>query len=241
MLLFPLVLALATVVTGWRRAALGGALALYAAAVFWSYSRGGLMGFAVVAGLCFWLWVRPKWRLPGLVVGVLLCAVVLGSFWHRSEGFGDLVADTTVNERLDTIRAGLAMFADHPVLGVGIGCSVLGWPMYAPSGSAAEGWLHSHNTIVQVLGETGALGALAYVLLVGFGLWRSHRLARRLRAAGRPDLFRLVSAIEISLVGFLVCGLSGGYVLSWFPYLVLGLASAAQVVARETPAAEEAP
>ena len=37
---------------------------------------------------------------------------------------------------------------------------------------------------------------------------------------------RAVSCLEIALWGFLVCGMSGGFAFTWYPYLLLGLISA---------------
>ena len=239
-MVFPLVLALALVgrrgwngrgwlsVRGLWTMALWGILAVLAIATFATYSRSGLLGFAVVVFLCLVRWSPPVARLPLLVLAAVAGVALVSTYWARDEGFADLVADATLNERLATIEVGLEMFADRPLLGVGLGCSVLGWPIYADPGQSTDGWLHSHNSFIQVLSETGLLGAVPFLALVGLALWRANRLARRLAWAGRGDLARLVSALEISLWGFLVCGLAGGWVLTWFPYLVLGFAGAAR-------------
>lgn len=246
--LFPLVLALALGEWRWSRGrgllslrglwrlGLWGILALLAVATFSTYSRSGLLGFAVVLSLCLLRWSPPAARLPLLALAAVAAALVLSTYWGRDEGFGDLLADATLNERLATIEVGLAMFADRPLLGVGLGCSVLGWPIYAEPGTSMDGWLHSHNSFIEVLSETGLLGTVPFLLLVGLGLRRANRISRRLAAAGRTDLARLVSALEISLWGFLACGLAGGWILTWFPYLVLGLAGAARFLPE--PAAE---
>jgi O-antigen ligase len=245
-LVFPLALALALDSRGWRRLAWCGALAAYAAAIFSTYSRGGLVGFVAVLLLCGLRWARPWARLPALVLALAATAGAVGMLWSRDEGFADLVADATVHQRLDTIRAGLAMFADRPLLGVGLGCSVIGWGEYAPEHAASHEWLHSHNTAAQLLGETGLAGTVPFVLLFGVALAKTRRLGRRWRLAGRHRRYRLVSALEIALWGFVVCGLSGGYVMSWYPYLLAGLVSAAWLVSRGTvdrvgePAAEAA-
>jgi len=48
---------------------------------------------------------------------------------------------------------------------------------------------------------------------------------RRAWKVGRSN--RLMAALEIAFVGFVVCGMSGGYVMSWFPYLLAGAIGAA--------------
>jgi O-antigen ligase len=152
-----------------------------------------------------------------------------------------VVDEATVSLRLQTVRAGVAMLADNPLFGVGLGCSVLGWPLYAPPESDAEHWLHSHNTVVQVFAETGIVGGTMFLLLLSTTIYGAAVQARRWRKRNRSDLQRLVAAPVISLVGFFVCGLTGGYLLSWFPYLILGLATAARTLPEPVAAAARQP
>lgn len=231
LVLFPLAVALALDTRGWRRLALLSLAALYAATIFLTYSRGGLMAFGAVLLLCFLRWNRSWLRVPAAALAAVAVAAVVATYWTREQGFSDLLADATLQQRLQTIGVGFAMFADNPLLGVGPGCSVIGWPIYAPAGTATGGWLHTHNTFIQVLGETGFLGTVIFVLLMGGALWTAHGLAERWRGEGRREWRekgRLISALEISIWGFLVSGLAAGLLLTWFPYLVLGYVSAAR-------------
>jgi len=105
---------------------------------------------------------------------------------------------------------------------VGFGCSLIAWPLYAPAELYTRGALITHNTFIQVLSETGALGFLPFVVLIGFSLYHARKLALQ------PARASLGAAIEVAIWGLVVCGMSGGYALTWFPYLVLGLAAAAR-------------
>jgi O-antigen ligase len=195
-------------------------------AILLTYSRGGMIGFAAVLALCALRWSGRRAR-PAVTLAVgLALAVAIGTQWRRGEGFRDLAADRTVEQRLETVRAGLAMAADRPLTGVGLGCSLLGYERYTALDRASTKSLHSHNTLVQALAETGVFGFALFGAVVAAALARTRRRARELRAAGHAARSRSVSAIEIALWGFLVCGLAGGYLLSWFPYLLFGLASA---------------
>ena len=121
------------------------------------------------------------------------------------------------------------MFLDHPLTGVGFGCSVVAWPLYAPQGLYTRGALVTHNTFIQALSETGLLGFVPFVILIGVGLYQMRKLA-----VGCTTHTDLGAAIEVSIWGLVFCGMSGGYVLTWFPYLLLGLAAAARQIPKES-------
>jgi O-antigen ligase len=200
---------------------------LYVAAIYVTFSRGGLVGLGAVVALCAWrkrnLWFQGLALL--LLVGGL---AVVSRYWSRGEDFSQLNSDVSFQQRVATSQAGFNMFLDHPLLGVGFGCSVIAWPLYAPQGLYTRGALVTHNTFVQVLSETGVLGFLPFVLLIGFSLYHSRKLALT------PGTAPMGAAVEVAIWGLVVCGMSGGYVLTWFPYLLLGLAAAARQIPGES-------
>ena len=203
-------------------------VAIYIAAIFATHSRGGLLGlFAVL--IIFGLRHRgASSRL--LVVAALVAGVVFMTFyWTRDVGFNNLATDFTVHQRLETIRSGLAMFADHPLFGVGIACSIVAWPLYAPANLDFQGALVTHNTIVEALGETGMVGFLCFITLIAAAIYHARKLQTNSDSA---QLAGYGAAFEGALVGYLVCGLSGGYMVSWFPYIIIGLISASMLISK---------
>ncbi len=120
------------------------------------------------------------------------------------------------------------MFLDRPISGVGFACSVIAWPLYAPPGLYTRGALVTHNTFLQVLSETGILGFIPFVLLIGSSLYRTRKLALQ------PATASMGAAAEVGIWGLVVCGMSGGYALTWFPYLLFGLAAAAGRIPEES-------
>ncbi|HUP24297.1 MAG TPA: O-antigen ligase family protein, partial [Thermoanaerobaculia bacterium] len=235
-LLMPLALALLSDARAlakplWLLAAL-----VYTATLLITFSRGSLLALGVVLVLCLVRWGSASARIIGACV-LGACLIFVTSYWTRSDTEGQLLDQATIDLRFATIKTGAAMLADYPLLGVGLGCSVLGWPLYAPPEMTSwNSWLGVHNTAVQVFTETGVLGGGVFLLMLGTALAGAHRASRAWKRARRPDLHRLVSAQEIALYGFLACGLTGGYLLSWFPYLILGLASAARLLPAEAAA-----
>ena len=210
---------------GWMaRLSLLGISLVYLGAIFVTFSRGGLIGLVAIVEF---IALRQKSLWLQIVILVVVAGGVLFGerHWSRNEDFSQLNNDLSFQQRIVTSEVGLKMFADHPVSGVGIGCSVVAWPLYAPGNLYTRGALVTHNTFVQVFGETGLLGGLPFLILIGTAL-------RRIRARTDATPFRLPGvAIEASLWGFIVCGMSGGYVVTWFPYILLGLAATAGRVA----------
>lgn len=221
-LLVPIAIMLMTD-SGWfMRAALAGGLGVMLLAIYLSFSRGGLLGLVVVLGMLGW---KQKFIVRVLMIGALGLGLIAATiFWTRKDTLEDIGQDTTVNQRIATIRAGIAMFEDKPLLGVGPGCSIVAYPLYVPAEAhcGCEEQLVIHNSFIQVLSELGIFGFITWMSLMGFALWHARQLQQRgpLKVAG--------TALELAMWGYLACSLSGGFTYSWFPYLVIALIVAAK-------------
>jgi O-antigen ligase len=212
------------------RLGLLGIAMVYIAAIFVTFSRGGLVALAVVLALFAWR-KRGVWVWAVLLASVAAALVLGGKYWSRGEDFSGLKGDVSFRQRFATSEAGLAMFADNPLLGVGLGCSVIAWPLYAPNDLYSRGALVTHNTVIQPLGETGIFGFIAFVSFVGFGIYHARKVALD---SSRRSLANLGAGLQIAVCGFVVCGLSGGYVLTWFPYILVGMVSSARLIRGES-------
>lgn len=205
-------------------------IAVYLAAIYVTFSRGGMVSlFVILALLAF------RWRKPGALFFTLLLLaaslIFVLYFWSRSAGFSQLGEDATLLQRVATVQAGINMFLDHPLLGVGIGCSLIGWPLYAPPELAKSTSLVTHNTFAQALAETGILGFTCFMAFLIAAIRLSRRIAAEASAPEQAGLRSIAAALEISLWGFVICGLSAGNVMSWFPYILIGLIAAAGQIA----------
>lgn len=131
-------------------------------------------------------------------------------------------------ERVLMWQAGMRMFADHPVFGVGLQDL---HPMYERYRSpiAAERVGHLHNVFVQVAATMGTVGLAAFA-------WLLSGLARACALGLSPRRHGLATGVRIgalaALAGFLVAGLFewnfGDEELLHRLYLVIGLAWAAR-------------
>jgi O-antigen ligase len=135
-----------------------------------------------------------RWALAGLALGAL--ALVLGGAGLLPEILADRLASITryltifdagtiaitpqnfaVVERMAQMQAGWKMFLAHPLTGVGPGNYTPAYPHFAVgTWYASRG--HAHNYYIHILAETGAIGALAYLVLLS-GVIRQARATLR--------------------------------------------------------------
>jgi len=204
------------------------AIALFVTAIYLTFSRGSLMG---LIGAVVLLAIRQKGILLKIAIAGLLVGgvVFMAVSWTRSDGVSNINQDYTFQQRIATVKAGVAMFVAHPIVGVGINCALVAFPLYAPDDFKSKGALVIHNTIVQALSETGILGFVPFMLFIGCGLYHARQVgfSEKLEPMGR----RMAAGLEVSLWGAMICGLSGGFLLSWFPYVVIGLIAATRQIA----------
>jgi putative inorganic carbon (hco3(-)) transporter len=152
------------------------------AALFFTGSRGGLIAYGGMLLISIWFLTPKRKALFQVFVTAVLAAGLVLTMQERSAG-GRLqeVDDFTQESRLAVWGAAVAMFVGHPVLGVGYGNYRSLYNDYL--GSNGPDLLDAHNTYLQFLADTGAIGFLVFcVLMFAFA-----RLAVKL--ARQPDPF----------------------------------------------------
>ena len=196
----------------WQRLLFALALALQAAALSLSYVRGAYLGFA--AGL-FLLAALKQRR----VVVYLVLALVLLAFFLPHDVLDRLASIADVDKpstqvRLYQWKAALAIFRQHPILGVGwidlgeLTRQVVNLGPNVPEGVRNDvvGIGHFHNMYIMVLVYFGTVGFLAFIWLllrIGVKGYRTHRgVVRRY-----PDADALVCGSLAAFGGFLVAGM----------------------------------
>jgi O-antigen ligase len=227
MLLVPLAVALARGSRRGVQAVLWGIIGAYVFAIYLTFSRGGLLALFGVLVLLGWKQRSPLIRT--FMMGALALSLVLVAlFWNRKDDFEDLRSDTTVNQRIATIKAGVLMFLDKPLLGIGPGCSLVAYPLYVPKDAhcGCQDQLVIHNAFIQVLSEIGLLGFIPFIGFIGFTLFQLWRSQRVREGPQMGALTHYLAGLELSLWGFVIAGMSGGFSYTWFPYILVGLAVA---------------
>ena len=145
---------------------------------------------------------------------LLIVAVVLGApenYWDRMQTISQYQEDTSAMIRLAAWKAGVQMALDNPVLGVGPGNfgSAHGL-FYKVEDAYSErwNWVAAHSIYFGVLGELGFSGLLLLLSFLG-SIFFANRRVRAHMTGQESDRFLLATsqALEVSIVGFMVCGI----------------------------------
>ena len=124
----------------------------------------------------------------------LACLIIPTSIWERIAGIPAAISQGDLSLREDLWLAGIGIFSEHPVQGVGAGA-------FGQAIAPVLGSQHvAHNTFLSILAENGIIG-FALLLLIGF-LFISFILKMRL-----PE-----RKLWLILLG---CWILGAFFLSW--------------------------
>ena len=251
-------LALAGIVMTWRRgtrpAKIAAAISCLAvvlagAALLLTSSRGAWLGVAAAAAAGgLWAWrARRSAAPPGpRGAGLLLAAAAMGAaglFWAAVSlpALGQLLGSVggvggAAMGRAALWRDGLALVADYPFTGSGLGSTMMALSSYVLL--LHVGFIsHMHNLFLQIAIEQGIVGLIAWAALLGAAAWRL------LRSRGGAQSVWVAASLA-SLTALIVYGMVdvGPYASRLAPvmFLPIGCALAAARTDPPHPALPEA-
>lgn len=151
---------------GWRRLPSRGLLLL--GILTWSllvtFTRNAWLGTA--AGGLLLVVLRKKTRVLLLLLGLMALLILLPTPFQDRLYSGVDLSDTTTQVRLEMVRAGSRLIAEHPWTGVGPGMvsrEVLKYRSHQEYPDWA--YQHLHNNFLQVAAETGLVGLAFWLVL----------------------------------------------------------------------------
>lgn len=224
------------------------ALTIIVLSILFTFSRGGFLSLIFVVGLSL---VRhpPRvttWLTLGLVV-VLSIQVLPPKYTDRiltlsellPSDTGQVITDPALLGRTSVILAAWRIFLDHPLLGVGLG----NHPLYIPDYSVQVGLRPTneqrpvHDIVLEILADTGVVGLVTLVVVLGIVLRNARQAQAKLSRAGRLADAGQVAAIGIATAGYL---LGAAFLPNAYPrylWVIVGLAlSLPNLVANELTA-----
>ena len=185
-------------------------------------SRGAVVGAAAII-LATWLKSPRKSWAPVflLLFGAGLVFLMPHASRDRFKSAEHWQGDETANHRILLWQAGLRMWADYPVLGVGpANYRYVRQASYRIAVANDRDAYVCHSLYIEVISELGTLGSLAAIAIIAFFFLLTRRVRKRLIAnnADRQSWeFCLCSGLEMAMIGYLV---SGAFVsVFWYPHI----------------------
>lgn len=180
-------------------------LMIFILAVISSFSRGGWVGLAAV--LTFGIFnVKKKFGVIGLmlILGTIAALFAPAQYWDEVSTVTD-TDESTASARIRYWKAGMGMFWDYPILGVGAANGGIHMPAYVRGvRDANTQWGRAfHGTWIQVLAELGLLGTFFYVAMIVLVFRWLYRI-RRLKIPGdtTDSVPYLATAMMGSFIGY---------------------------------------
>jgi putative inorganic carbon (HCO3(-)) transporter len=231
------------------RLAAAAAAGLILSGVLLTFSRGAGVALVVVAlAMLATGFVRLRHVLALAVALSVLTVVVAPDYVQRLESLSQLDAatatdrsgiDSSLRGRATENLAALHAFSDHPMIGVGPGQFFAVYSQrYANTLDLRylETRRRAHNLYLELAADTGILGLLAFLAIVGTTMFQLWRLAGFWAASWRPELADLARALVLALLGYVTSALFLQLSYQRYFWFLIALANAAIWVLRREEA-----
>ena len=174
-------------------------------AVFFTYSRGALLGLAAVVMLMV---LRSKARIlliPVIALGITVALVFAPPEWkHRMNPTREDAIDASANERFNAWTFCWNLAQEYPITGGGFATFTPElFSRYAPVALDIRG---PHSVYFGLLAEHGFIGLFLYLGLVFFCFKTTSRIKKLATFHDDHTIFQYAQMFRFSLIGFLVSG-----------------------------------
>lgn len=226
----------------WRRRFLLAAALLSIVASLGTYSRGALIGLAVVVPLVF---LKSRARvvlLPLLAIAIFVLPSVMPTRWLERMGTIETYdQDLSANQRLNSWYVARQLAKDYPIMGGGFRTfSQEIYEIYMPG--YKYGGQDAHSIYFQVLGEHGFIGLALFIGLIASTMISLRRLIWKTKHdPARQWICNCAQMLEVSVLGYAA---SGAFLsMSYFDlfYHVVAITVILKVLANAPAPEPEAP
>jgi O-antigen ligase len=180
-----------------------------ASAFLFAQSRAGLIS-ALVVSLLYLIQSKRKAikRLMLLIVVIFIVANAIPT-QYMSHWFGAADAETystgTAAARLEAWMAGVRMFMDHPLSGVGLGQFVYNANSYAIDITQRRiNEICAHNSYIEIAAETGIGGLVLFVALMFFMVANLKKAVKNFTICAAKHASNVAYGLYLGAIGYLV-------------------------------------
>jgi O-antigen ligase len=201
--------------------------------VFMAQSRGALIALAVFAGATLAGARRGKRLRAFLLLGAVGATVAMfapSAVWERIGGLAkigqsanlrDVDKEGSAEQRLEIWKVAVAIIADQPFLGVGLGAYQSAHDRMSRRSQfkpTAWGPRDTHSTLLNVAAETGLPGVAIFIALIAQTLMFAAKARRKLTFRSPGDTV-LLRSLQLGFVAFLIAGIWGSLASVSFLYI----------------------
>ena len=174
-------------------------------AIFFTYSRGALVGLVAVVGLMFLQLKQRRILVPLFTIAVLIAILMAPDKWkQRMDPTRKDAMDGSAYSRINAWTYSWRLACDYPLTGGGFETfSKDLFVRYAPNPADVHG---PHSIYFGVLAEHGFPGFFLYLLMMGSCIWVAQKLRTWARLCGDEVGAQYATMLGVSLVGFMMSG-----------------------------------
>ena len=174
--------------------------------VFFTYSRGAMIGLSVVLLLMLLQLKQRLIILPVLLAGIAIALLFAPAAWkERMDPTREGAVDASAKSRFNAWTFSWRLANDFPIAGGGFDTFTPElFQRYAPKAVDVHG---PHSIYFGVLAEHGFIGLGLYLILVGSCFVTTRRVGMWARLQGDLVIANYANMFQFSLIGFLTAGL----------------------------------
>lgn len=174
--------------------------------IFFTYSRGALVGLIAISGVMFLQSKLRKVLIPLFIVGVAVAFLYAPEDWrHRMDPTRENPLDGSAYSRINAWTFAWNLVKDFPITGGGFETFTRElFFLYAPNANDVHG---PHSIYFGVLGEHGFVGLFLYLALVCSCFASIHWVVKWGRLHGDEVAVLYANMFRVALIAFLISGL----------------------------------
>lgn len=225
--------------TGLKKIVLIAVLLMMIVASLATASRGGLIGFIVIAVVIFIKQGKSLKQaiLPLIALGVVVSLFASSTFWERMASMPNLDEDYNVSAgggRVEIWKSGVKMMVKRPLTGIGINAFEFAeGATHTDLTTGISGkWNAAHNSFIQIGAELGVVGLILFIKLLTSSI-KSIRKCRENNAKGIIPYWFL-DGTEVAIYGYITTGFFLSQAYSSVLYLLIALVVVIQKLEKQS-------
>lgn len=191
----------------WVRLGLLAAMLLTTLSVFGSYSRGALIGLAV---MFIWMFRSSRHKTTvavAAIIGAIGLALIMPASWYdRMNTIESYQQDGSATGRIDAWKFAFRLALERPLTGGGFR-AYTDTPRFLELVPEAPHARAFHSIYFEALGEHGFVGLGIFLAVIALGLLKTAKLRKLTRDdPQRAWAYELASMVQVCIVGYIVAG-----------------------------------